>query len=806
MIGTTLGLYKILEPLGAGGMGEVYLGEDTRLGRKVAIKVLPAELAADQALLDRFIREAKTVARINHPGIVTLHSVEESDGIHFIVMEHVDGSTLDQLIGPDGMPLEEFFEVAGAVAAALEVAHEHGVVHRDLKPANIMVTDADLVKVLDFGIAKLQGDAAVMSEDSATDLMTRQGVILGTAPYMSPEQASAKPVDTRSDIFSLGIVLYEMASGSRPFQGTSVMETISSILKDAPTPLGERGADLPPQLARIVHRCLEKDPANRYQSSRELSAELRRLQQEIVHGRQPSRSGSDDAATSATAPDDPRILAPDTSHRWWGAGLAALATVGVLALVWYMGGEREPVTGSTPEAPRLAVLPFSNMRSDPETDFLGYALADQVIGSLTYVQDLTVRPSSSVHGYQNGDYDLDTIGDALAVNFVLAGNYLQQGDRMRLTVELIDLQSQQTVWTEPIEVLYQDAFQMQDLVSERLLARLEISFSEHERNRMTADVSSNPLAYEYYLRSLSYPEDAEGNRLAVDMLSQSTELDSTFAPTWGALGRRTQLQAYWELGGEEVSNRARELLLRAVAINPDLLSTLGHLTMLYTDTGETDLALEIARRTLEINPYSAEGLFAYGYVLRYAGMNDESVAAMTSALEIDPTNPTFKSAGYSFVIDGLYDEAIAAMWLGAPSVALNWEGEIAFRRGQFEDACLKWSQSIALDPEGIAGLSSTGLLSGLNGDYARGIEAARKWEAASLADGEGWYFLAGIYCVNGDVDKCISTLDKAVERGYFAYAHLLECRLLDAARGTPGLDAVLEKARLKHEAFKAKFF
>ena len=338
--------------------------------------------------------------------------------------------------------------------------------------------------------------------------------------------------------------------------------------------------------------------------------------------------------------------------------------------------------------------------------------------------------------YQHGDYDLDEVGDDLAVNYVLAGTYLQQDDRMRLNVELIDLEREQTVWRESIEVSYQDAFEMQDLVSERLLARLEISFSEDERDRMEANVSSNPLAYEYYLRSLSYPEDAEGNRLAVNMLRQSIELDSTFAPVWGALGRRAQLMGHWELGGEEFSNQARAFYQKSIEINPELFSTLGHLSMLYTEFGETDLAMETAQRTLAINPNSAEGLFAYGYVLRYAGMLEESMTAMSAALKTDPTNPTFRSAGLTFVYNERYDDAVEAFNLGTLDIAVVWEGEIAIRRGQLEEGRAKLSEAIASNPEGTLGLWATGILASIDGEYDRGLAAAGKWEEANLTTGE----------------------------------------------------------------------
>ncbi len=784
MIGKTILHYKIVEKLGEGGMGIVYKAQDTKLDRFVALKFLPPHISSDEVEKKRFIHEAKAASALDHPNICTVYEIDEAeDGQMFIAMACYEGESLKDRIEHGPLPIDEAIDITKQISNGLTKAHSKEIIHRDIKPANILITEDGVVKIVDFGLAKLTGRT----------MLTKEGTTLGTAAYMSPEQTQGTSVDHRTDIWALGVVLYEMITGKQPFQGDYEQAVLYSIMNEDPEPITGLRTGVPMELERIVSKALKKNPSERYQSLDEMLVDLKAVSDKPAAKKDPTTGKG-------------RALPKQSRKTPLTVGLFFLVAlvVGSGFFYWRQSSSDRP-DPSRDSAQRLAVLPFSNLRSDPETDFLGYALADQVIGSLTYVQNLTVRPSSSVRKYQHGNYDLDEVGDELAVDFVLAGNYLQQGDRMRLTIELIDLESEQIVWRESFEVSYQDAFEMQDLVSERLLARLEISFSEDERSRMKADVSQDPLAYEYYLRSLAYLEDAEGNRLGVNMLRQSIELDWTFAPAWGALGRRTQLMGYWELGGEEVANQSKDFYLKALKLNPELFSALVHLTMLYTDFGETDPAMKTAQRMLEIDPNSAEGMFAYGYVLRYAGMIEESMTAMTAALEIDPTNPTFKSAGFSFVIGGRYDDAIEAFYLGPTDLAVAWEGEIAIRRGQVEEARAKLSQVATSDPEYL-GLMATGVLSALDGDYGRGIEAARKWEDANLSDGEGWYYLAGLYCINGEIDKCISVLDTAVERGYFAYPHMLKCRFLDPARGNPGLDAVLEKARLKHEAFKEKFF
>jgi TolB-like protein/predicted Ser/Thr protein kinase len=780
--GTRLGPYEIVAPLGAGGMGEVYRARDTNLRRDVALKLLPEAFAHDAEYLERLRSEAHLLAALNHPNVATIHDLTEADGRRFIVMELVDGTSLRERIGTGSIPAAEAIELGAQIALALQAAHAAGVVHRDLKPDNVLVTPDGRVKVVDFGIAKVIGPPEEADSAPTVFERTQTGVLVGTAPYMSPEQVRGERLDARVDIWALGCLLFELLSGTQAFGRETAAATLAAIIESSPD-WSRLSPATPKAVVEIVRACLQKAPHDRIATATELVARL-------------------EAASGGTAPA-PRLPEPPAPRRGWRP-LAGLIVLVLAAIAFWMS--RDSPVGSHADGVRLAVLPFSNLRADPGTDFLGYALADQVIGSLVYAQNLVVRPSTSVRRYQSGEYELGEIGADLEVDYVLAGTYLQEDGHTRLNVELVNLDNEETVWREAIELEDSDTFRMQDLVAERLLGRLQVSFTDDERERMTADVPQSPLAYEYYLRSLSYPQDIESNQIAVDMLERSLDLDESFAPAWSALARRQQVISYWDLGGLEATLEARDSYLRALELNPELPSALAGLTTLYTDIGETDFAMTTAQRALAINPNAAEPHFAYGYVLAYAGMLEESATAMTRALEIDPTNRLFRSAAWTYVHLGRYEEAIRTFRLGEENLVAGWEGEIAIREGNFELARRKLRESAGDDPQGITELWAGGVLAALEGDYDLGLEYARRWEEGELTDGQGWFYNAGLYCLNGDVDKCIELFSEAVDRGYFAYEHFLKCRYLDAARDDPRFDAVLEKARRSFDAFKARYF
>src|SRR6266849_7461096 len=421
--GTKLGPYEIQSPLGAGGMGEVYRATDTKLGRDIALKVLPAEMAKDPERLARFGREAKALAQLDHPNIVTIHSVEECDDTHFLTMQLIDGLPLDRLIPQGGLPVEQIVEIASALADALAAAHEKGIVHRDLKPANVMVSTEGRVKVLDFGLAKDVGASDPANATLKSDHRTQVGVVMGTPAYMSPEQTSGRPLDHRTDIFSLGVLLHEMATGRRPFEGTSSAELVSAILRDTPASVTDVRPDLPSDLARVIRRCLEKDPRHRVQTARDVSNEFRDL------ARQTSQKLATATPTASRAVPTADSGASRTEEGFW-----------------------------------VAVLPFKNSGSNADLTALAEGLTEDIVTGLSRFSYLRVIARGSTLRYANQAADLRTVGKELGAHYVMEGTLRQAGTKLRLAVQLVDTTSGAHLWAENYDRTFspETVFALQD--------------------------------------------------------------------------------------------------------------------------------------------------------------------------------------------------------------------------------------------------------------------------------------------------------------------------------------------------------
>jgi TolB-like protein/Tfp pilus assembly protein PilF len=605
--GTRLGSHEIVAPIGAGGMGEVYRATDTKLGRDVALKVLPAEMAASSERLERFRREARAVAALNHPHIVTIHSVEEADGVHFLTMELVEGRSLDLLIAEGALPVAKLLEIATSLADALAAAHEKGIVHRDLKPANVMVGAGGRVKVLDFGLAKVEvsGHAASTSSELATEMQTREGVVMGTVPYMSPEQVQGRSVDHRTDIFSLGVILYEMATGQRPFRGDSPAELISSILRDTPRPLGEMRADLPEELARVIRRCLEKSAADRFPSAQEVRYGLRGVTVEAPSIR----------AAAATAS---RPVAPADSG-------AARADEGF----W------------------VAVLPFRYGGGNAELTALAEGLSEDIVTGLSRFSYLRVVARSSTARFKSEAVDVRSAGKQLGARYVMEGGLRQAGTRLRIAVQLVDAVSGAHLWAENYERTFhpEAVFELQDDLVPRIASTvadmngvLPRSMSETVRSRSPEQLSP----YEAVLRSFGYFERVTADELAA--ARSGLELAVRKAPAYADAWAMLALMCVQDHGqGFNLQADALESGLgaarRAVEAAPS--NHLAHFSLAQALFFQKEIQgfRNAAERAVALNPMDGNSIAFLGELLIYAGDRDRGLALAGRAKQLNPNHP-----------------------------------------------------------------------------------------------------------------------------------------------------------------------
>lgn len=456
----------------------------------------------------------------------------------------------------------------------------------------------------------------------------------------------------------------------------------------------------------------------------------------------------------------------------------------------------------------LAVLPFTNNKPDPESDYLGFAIADQIIGDLNYLQNIIVRSSSSVRKYDKQLIDYEEVKEYLNVDYILIGNYLKEDDRMRLNVELVDMESNEMLWrSEPIEVDFSNTFELQDIVSKRVLTGLNIKFSEKEFDRIQKDISNNPLAYEYFLKSISYPLTSEGDSLALEMLKQSITLDSLYAPAHAEFGFRSQRIALFEMQDPEKFIHTEKYYLKALNLNPELLSAMGYLAVLYTESAKTEEAVRITKKMIEINPNNASARFSLGYLYRYIGMIHESVAEMEKALELDPKNPNYGRLGISYLNLNEFDKAFETFAIAKEtSYVLIWQGITLYRKGDFKEALSYFDQAIERQVEPYIINSCIVFKASIEGDMETGLKAVKTLEDSNIFDSEGWYYYSVMYSILGDQAGGLRCLKRAVDGGYYNYPLLNTDPLLENLRGSPEFDIILEQAKERHIYFKGLFF
>jgi serine/threonine protein kinase/tetratricopeptide (TPR) repeat protein len=795
MIGQTVSHYRILGKLGGGGMGVVYEAEDIRLGRHVAVKFIPENLADDAKALERFEREARAASQLNHPNICTIHAIEDSDGHPFIVMEKLEGESLKQRLRGTPLEIDEILDIGVQVADALSASHAKGIIHRDIKPANIFLTQNGQAKVLDFGLAKLSKEQAlgVASDSNIEDSLTAIGVVPGTAVYMSPEQAKCEDLDVRSDLFSFGVVLYEMATGKKPFTGTNVVTTLNAVLNAKPASPLKHNPTLPVEMEGIIGRAMEKDRGRRYQNAEAMKADLQQLRKVTETG----------LTKTGRRPQLPYRIVTNTfqtsskPQNYLLIGVTALLVTVLVAIgAWWF---KHRVRGGGAPRNTIAVLPLQNMNGDFSVDFLRFAMADEIANVLTYTRSLDVRPSSITRKYVAADLDPQKVGGELHVATVLTGHFLRQGERLLITLEAIDVDSNRLLWQANLTAGAQDLITLQNEMASQIRQGLLPVLGAAGGFLDTGTRPKNQEAYDLYLHSLALPHDSGPNKDAIAVLEHVVQVDPNYAPAWEALGLRCYYDADYSDGGEEMFQRSNQSYERALALDPNRTLAASQLIANRVERGELGKAYEEAKALVKRRPESAEAHSALAFVYRYAGMLERSAGECDTAIALDPGNYHFRSCAWAFMELGKTERAADFIRLDAGSEWANYitpslllrEGKVAQAKEALKQmpTAPRYHRDLL---EACLGVRPASELDRL----AHEAETNQPTEP----DAEIWYYQGAIFGYCGKNEAAFRLFKAAIEQNYCAHSNLLSDPLVVKLRSDRRFDEVLTAASRCQEA------
>jgi eukaryotic-like serine/threonine-protein kinase len=777
MVGKTILHYRVLKEIGKGGMGVVYKAEDTKLHRVVAIKALSADLIGDDKARARFMREARAASAIDHPNICTVYEVNEADGSLFFVMQYVEGRTLKRAVNGRPLPVDQALEYMLEITDALAEAHRHNIIHRDIKSSNIMINERGQIKILDFGLAKvLKPTSPYGSSDGQLSVeLTQLGSPFGTASYMSPEQARGERADMRSDIFSLGVVFYEMLSGRLPFKGKSSIDVMHSVMHDEPA-----GIDgVPPQLQQVVTKCLVKDPNVRYQSAERVLADLRALVRSYYADQGVPR---DKAALRAAAKPPAQRGFFNRMSAWVQRTLSGPppAKDDSSAGSGSATPDASPSMWQSRDKKAVAILPFKNLSGSPENDFYGFSLADSVITELAQLHDLIVRPSSYIAPYQNRDVDPRAVGAQLAVDHVLIGGYVKSGDRFRLTPQLVDTSTGEIVWSEKIDVESKDIITIQDTISRQIVEGLRVKTSTKEQERLVKTPTENAEAYENYLkgRTLLYKFitqtlDIHDIDAALELFAGAVDLDPNFALAYSGLGVCELNYVLKGMGGRDYYAQAKAAFERALEINPKLIEPRVRLVYIDLFEGRSDVARQEIRRLQRQAPNEPSVHSTAAYVYRLSGQYDKAMEAWDRLLKISPTDVVFASYNRAriYIYQGDYDHAASEIAKGQAfephHPLLRFYGAVIdYYRGDLARSSQRIEEILAEHPDLHARklfLAYCYLATGER-ERALGLIDEQVIETAH-ADQDIAYHLATFYALDRQNEQAIAWLERAIAMG-----------------------------------------
>jgi TolB-like protein/Tfp pilus assembly protein PilF/predicted Ser/Thr protein kinase len=780
MVGLAIGPYTILSQLGVGGMGEVYLARDSRLGRKVALKFLPEDLT-DEDRVERFKREARAASALNHPNVATIYDIGEASGAVYIAMEYVEGQTLGARIARQPFDPTEMVDIVTQIANALDEAHTRGITHRDIKPDNIMLTERGQAKVLDFGLAKVRPS----SEDALSKFAAKQtapGMVMGTVQYMSPEQALGRPLDHRTDIFSLGVVMYEMAAGRLPFRGATPSEMVDQIVHAEPVSIAIARPDYyaPPELEPMIRKCLEKEPDRRYQSARDLLIDLKNLKRDTDTGA---------PMAGAASRYQRRAL-----RHWLAIALALLTLVaGGFGLNQLFRGREEAAKGGTPIVKSIAVLPFKPLAADSGDESLGLGMAETLIMRLSKLRQIKVRPLSAVIRYASLQQDAVAAGRELKSEAVLDGSIQKLGDRVRVTVRLLDTKDGRLIWSEQYDEKAADIFKVQDSISERVAKDLAVRMTEDERQRLRKHSTENAEAFEHYIRGRAYLNQAneDSGFKALESFSHAIALDPNYAPAYSGLSDVYNLASDNFLAPNKALPKAREYAEKALASDESLDE--AHLSMAqvrwWGDWDKQGTEAEF-KRALDLNPSYAIAHLEYGRFLTQQSRFEEAIAQMKLAEEIDPQSERIRyESGWIYYCARQYDRAInlyrEALSMDMNSAQTHRRIGLAFaQKGMLKEAISELGKALEIR-EDAAYESDLGWLYATLGKKSEVQKALNKLQELSKRKYVSPCYGARIYAGLGDKEHMFQLLEKAYQDHSDRLLDLQEDPVFDSYRTEP---------------------